>query len=178
MSDQAERKARGAVPPRKPVVRTSEKRRISEPARKPVTAVNLKRLTNLAGYLIRRAQLWVFREVIEALEPLGLRPAQYAVLAVLADNRDLSQQKLADALGILRSGMVPLLDNLERRRLIVRVPSAVDRRTHALRLTADGNALLAKASALIAEHENRLKRKVGPQGHKQLLEILSVFTKH
>jgi hypothetical protein len=44
-------------------------------------------------------------------------------------------------------------------------------------LTTDGNALLKRADALVQQHENRLIQKVGPRGHKQLIEILKVFGK-
>jgi DNA-binding MarR family transcriptional regulator len=84
---------------------------------------------------------------------------------------------LSQALGIVRSGVVPMLDGLESRKLLKRTASASDRRSHALRLTAEGNALLNRADALVQQHENRLLQKVGPRGHKQLLKILKVFGK-
>jgi DNA-binding MarR family transcriptional regulator len=52
-----------------------------------------------------------------------------------------------------------------------------DRRSHALYLTPDGNALLDRADALVQEHEKRLVKKIGAAGHKQLLQILAVFGK-
>jgi DNA-binding MarR family transcriptional regulator len=71
-----------------------------------------------------------------------------------------------------------MLDGLESRKLLKRAASASDRRSHALHLTAEGKVLLKRADALVKLHENRLIRKVGPRGHKQLLEILEVFGKH
>ena len=177
MSDQTERRRRAAVIPRKPQTWSVGKRRPSGPKKAPTSSINLNRLTGLAGYLIRRAQLWVFHDFIETLAPLDIHPAQYSALTVICENPGLSQMRLAHALGILRSGMVPLLDSLEERGLVVRVPSATDRRTHALQLTEQGKALLTRAEALVLEHEKRLIRKIGPRGHKQLLGLLSVFGK-
>lgn len=137
----------------------------------------MKRLSGLAGYLIRRAQLWVFNDLIGTLAPLDIRPAQYSVLTVIGENPGLSQMALAHALGILRSGMVPLLDGLEDGGLVKRVPSLADRRSHALQLTDEGKILLARADELVAEHEKRLIRKIGPRGRKQLLDLLAVFGK-
>ena len=177
MSDQIGPGRRAAAVAKKPRTWNPGKRRRTAPTKLPTSSINLGRLTGLAGYLIRRAQLWVFYDFIETLAPLDIHPAQYSVLTVICENPGLSQMKLAHALGILRSGMVPLLDRLEERGLVVRVPSATDRRTHALQLTEEGKALLTRVETLVREHEKRLIRKIGPRGHKQLLGILSVFGK-
>ncbi len=137
--------------------------------------VSLLRLSSLAGYLIRQAQLWVFQDFNETLAPLDIRPAQYSILTVVRENPGLSQMALSQVLGIVRSGVVPLLDGLESRRLVKRTASASDRRSHAVYLTAEGRTLLDRVDALVQQHEKRLIRKVGSRGHKQLIEILKVF---
>jgi DNA-binding MarR family transcriptional regulator len=147
--------------------------RVSEPPH----AVNLTKLTSLAGYLIRKAQLWVFQDFNVTLAPLDLRPAQYSILTTIRDNPGLSQMALSQVLGIVRSGMVPLLDNLESKKLLKRTTSAADRRSHALYLTPEGDAFLDRADTLVQEHENRLIKKLGVRGHQQLLQILGVFGK-
>ena len=139
--------------------------------------IHLERLTRLAGYLIRQAQLWVFQDFNETLAPLDIRPVQYSILSVIRDNPGLSQMALSQVLGIVRSGVVPMLDGLESRKLLKRAGSVTDRRSHALHLTAEGNLLLNRADALVEQHESRLIAKVGSRGHKQLLDILKVFGK-
>ncbi|WP_246776295.1 MarR family winged helix-turn-helix transcriptional regulator [Bradyrhizobium sp. CCBAU 53351] len=138
-------------------------------------SVSLERLTSLAGYLIRQAQVWVFQDFNATLAPLDIHPAQYSILTVIRENPGLSQMALSQALGIVRSGVVPLLDGLESRKLLKRTAHVSDRRSHALHLTAEGNALLARADALVQQHEDRLIQKVGARGHKQLIDILKVF---
>ena len=101
------------------------------PLRQPIEEsppVSLKQLRSLAGYLIRQAQLWVFEDFNETLAPLDIRPVQYSILAVIRENPGLSQIALSQVLGIVRSGVVPLLDDLESRRLLKRAASASDRR--------------------------------------------------
>ena len=134
-------------------------------------------LAGLAGYLIRQAQLWVFEDFNRTLAPLEIRPVQYSILTLIKENPGLSQMALSRVLGIVRSGLVPLLDNLETRGLLERAAAISDRRSHALHLTADGDALLGRANALVGEHEERLRQKVGPAGHKQLLKVLEVFAR-
>ena len=138
-------------------------------------AIDSRRLTGLAGYLIRKAQLWVFQDFNATLAPIELRPVQYSILVIIRDNPGLSQIALSQVLGIVRSGLVPLLDTLENKGLLDRRPSALDRRSHALYLTPAGNQLLERADALVQKHEARLIGKVGPRGHKELLRVLAVF---
>ena len=136
--------------------------------------VSIAGLTSLSGYLLRQAQLWVFHDFNHRLAPLDLRPAQYSVLSVTRENPGLSQIALSQVLGIGRSGIVPLLDTLEARALVTRGPAA-DRRSHALYLTAEGSALLAKADVLVQESQDRMIDKIGRRQHDQLLRILEVF---
>lgn len=145
------------------------------PANEPGAPISLAPLNRLAGYLIRQAQLWVFQDFNETLAPLDVRPVQFSILTLIGENPGLSQMALSRVLGIVRSGLVPLLDSLEGRGLLKRSASTTDRRSHALYLTADGRTLLVRANALVGEHEERLRQKVGPSGHKQLLKVLEVF---
>ena len=71
----------------------------------------------------------------------GVRPAQYSVLAVIERNPGLSQTRLADALGIKKTNLVAMIDDLERRGLARRMPTERDRRSYALFLTPKGKAL-------------------------------------
>jgi DNA-binding MarR family transcriptional regulator len=84
---------------------------------------------------------------------------------------------LSQVVGIIPSGLIPLLDGLESRGLLQRRPSASDRRSHALYLTTPGQQFLEKADVLVQEHEMRLVKKVGARGHRELLKALGVFGK-
>jgi DNA-binding MarR family transcriptional regulator len=127
------------------------------------------------GYFIRRLQVWVFQDFIRTLAPIDVRPAQYSVLVVIACNPGLSQSDLAAALGIERARLVRLLDKLEKRGLTRRLPSRTDRRSHALRLTSDGQRVLKRAKTLAAAHEMRLAERLGAEQRKSLLDILKHF---
>ena len=174
VSDQILRAPRAAPTARKTAT-AQRKRRPLKPPTEASPLVSVERLTGLAGYLIRQAQVWVFQDFNETLAPLDIHPAQYSILTVIRENPGLSQMALSQVLGIVRSGVVPLLDGLESRKLLKRTAHASDRRSHALYLTAEGNALLARADALVQQHEGRLIQKVGARGHKELIEILKVF---
>jgi DNA-binding MarR family transcriptional regulator len=125
------------------------------------------------GYAIRRLQVWIFQDFIRKLKQIDLRPAQFSVLVVIGTNPGLSQADVAEALGIERARLVHVLDLLEGRKLIERIRSVTDRRSHALHLTAEGQKFLKRAQALAAEHEADLARKLGTARHAQLLQLLN-----
>jgi DNA-binding MarR family transcriptional regulator len=118
------------------------------------------------GYFIRRVQLWVFQDFIRTLAVIDIRPAQYAVLVMIATNPGLSQSGIAETLGIERARVVRLLDRLEKRGLTRRLASPIDRRSHTLRLTREGQRILKRATALAAQHEMRLVERMGKDQYR------------
>ena len=132
-------------------------------------------LDNHLGYFLRRAQVAVFQDFIRTLGEIDISPAQYSVLVVIGANRGPSQADVADFLGIERARLVRMLDHLEKRGLTQRLPSATDRRSHALHLTASGQKTLKRAKTLAATHEARLLGRIGAAHHKLLLETLRDF---
>ena len=138
-------------------------------------AVDLDGLNAHLGYLIRRAQIWVFQDFIRTLAAIDIRPAQYSVLTLIDANPGLTQMALSKTLGIERARLVHLLNGLESRRLVERRSSKTDRRSHAMHLTAKGRGALVGIKALAQEHEQRLAERVGRKHHRQLLRILAVF---
>jgi DNA-binding MarR family transcriptional regulator len=159
------RPAAGTVPLRKkaPVQRSN----------KPT--IDLGLLNNRLGYFVRRVQVWIFQDFIGRLASIDISPAQYSVLVVVDANQGLSQAELAATLGIERARLVRLLHRLEQRGLIQRLPSSADGRRHALRLTRDGQRVLARAKALSDEHEAGLVKRLGSERYKLLLDALREF---
>lgn len=137
--------------------------------------VDLDGLTDHLGYLIRRAQLWIFQDFIRTLAFLEIRPAQYSVLTVINANPGLPQMGLANALGIERARLVHVLNGLEARNLVQRVPSTNDRRSHALHLTDHGRKTLSRIKVLASEHERHVEQKLGAEHRKELLRLLAAF---
>ena len=138
--------------------------------------IDLGQLPLYIGYAVRRAQLAVFFDFIRSLQSLQLRPAQFAVLSVIAANPGLRQSQVSDALGIKRANFVVLLDELERRKLAKRVPVASDRRAYALHLTDEGRDFVQRMNALQQEHEQRMTRKLGTAGREQLLSLQAMVS--
>lgn len=134
--------------------------------------IGLGVLNERLGYFVRRIQVSIFQDFIRRLSRIDISPAQFSVLVVISANPGLSQADLAATLGIERARLVRMLHRLEQRGLTQRLPVAADRRRHALRLTRDGQKMLARAKTLAAQHEAALKQKLGPDQYRQLIEML------
>jgi DNA-binding MarR family transcriptional regulator len=138
--------------------------------------IDLGPLPNLAGYMLRRAQLAVFQDFWRSYAAFDIRPAQYAVLLIIERNPGLRQSQISSALNIKRANLVALLDSLENRGLAKRVPVASDRRSYALHLTDAGVATMGKLAEASAAHEARVGAIIGEAGRKELLRLLHGVT--
>jgi DNA-binding MarR family transcriptional regulator len=129
--------------------------------------------TGIIGYRLRRAQLSVFQRFLGVFEELNLRPAEYSVLVLIADNPGRKQTAIAQVLGIKRANFVTLAHGLEERGLIERRAAAGDGRANALHLTRAGAAFLRRARAVHEDMErNLIARLGGPAARDTLLGLL------
>lgn len=126
------------------------------PAPKNQSGINYGVLPDLVGYQLRMAQIALFRDFAQGPGEHDVTPGLFGVLVIIEANPDLKQSELARATRLDRSTVVTVIDNLERRGLVERRAAAQDRRSNAIRLTADGAALLRKLKRQVNQHERRL----------------------
>jgi DNA-binding MarR family transcriptional regulator len=137
-------------------------------------SIDLSPLVDLIGYHLRRAQLAVFDDFIRSFADHDIRPSQYGVLTAIDRNPGCSQAAIAQSLGIKRSNFVKLVDEFERRDLVVRRQVAGDRRANALFLTDSGRAAIEKFHAIRASHEARISALIGSEDErKRFIEQLA-----
>jgi DNA-binding MarR family transcriptional regulator len=131
-------------------------------------------LPTLLGYVLRRTQSAVFADFAATFQAAGaaLTPGEFGLLVLVARNAGLSQMALARALGIDRSTLVPILDRLQARGLLVRRRSPTDRRTHALVLTSSGNKALGRFTTLVRRHEKRIASGLSTAETRTLIGLL------
>jgi len=136
------------------------------------SAFNYGPLQNQLGYLLRRAQIAVFRDFFAVFDEFDIRPAQYSVLTLIECNPGLSQTEICKALGIQKPNFVPVLDALEARGFVRRASTPSDRRSYALFLTATGQNFVRKLHRAAAKHERRIIERVGVHAHDCIFEVL------
>jgi DNA-binding MarR family transcriptional regulator len=128
------------------------------------------------GYALRRAQGAVYADLNDALARISLRPLQFTLLVMVAENPGSSQSGVCEALGIQKANCVPTMSELERRGFIIRKKSATDARSYELHLTNKGKRILQRAGELQSSHEQQLIERIGVDGREQLLRLLGKLT--
>lgn len=112
------------------------------------------------GYLLKHAQQRLAEFTAPALAPFGITGRELAVLMSIDDLTPLSQQDVADRLGVDRTTMVTLIDGLEEKELVERRPDAEDRRRNVVVLTGAGQATMAEAVEAAEAAEQRFLTKL------------------
>jgi DNA-binding MarR family transcriptional regulator len=129
-------------------------------------------LADSLGYALRRAQVAAFQQFMEAMGEFGVTPGQFGVLALVDANPGLTQTELGHAIGVDRSTVVAVLDRLEERRLVARVPSPSDRRSHVLVLGEQGKGAFAEILRRHDAFERRLARRLTREERRTLVALL------
>lgn len=129
-------------------------------------------VTEFAGQLFFRLWRAIHTRTAEMLGSVGLTPALFALLNVIGAREGAIQQELGSALGIDRSTMVSLIDQLEGAGLARRRPSATDRRAREIAITPKGRRLLQRARGLILQVEDKVLAGLTAQERHELLTLL------
>ncbi|PIV72432.1 MAG: MarR family transcriptional regulator, partial [Rhodocyclales bacterium CG17_big_fil_post_rev_8_21_14_2_50_68_7] len=95
------------------------------------------------------------------------------VLVIIEANPGMKQTELARATHLDRSTVVSVIDNLERRGLVVRSAETADRRSNALHVTAEGAALLKQLKRQVTQHEKRLAHQLDAGERNTLIGLLA-----
>lgn len=144
-----------------------------DPETQPADRLNFGPLSDRLGYALRRAQVAVFRDFFKTFEAVDIKPAQYSILTIIELNPGLKQTQICDALGIKRANFVGMIDELEARGLVRRDVAQGDRRSYALVLTPEGEALMPKLHELSSTHEQRLIDALGKNCHREIGDVLA-----
>lgn len=78
------------------------------------------------------------------IRALGLTCSQFDVIATLGDTGGMTCKELSEKTLVTKGTLTGVLDRLERKGLVARVPSREDRRSIFIRLTPKGDALFLK----------------------------------
>lgn len=127
------------------------------------------------GYLLKHAQLQYNALVSAALTPLSVEVREWAALLCLDDDQSLSQAEVAHLLGIDRTTMVALVDELQAKGYVRRRPHDDDRRKNVVELTPAGRRIKQRAARLVDDTERRYLAVLSRADREQLKRSLETL---
>jgi DNA-binding MarR family transcriptional regulator len=129
-------------------------------------------VAEFAGQLFFRLWRASHTRIAEALESVGLTPALFGLLNVLGAREGAIQQELGSAMGIDRSTMVLLIDELEAAGLAKRRPHPKDRRAREVAITPKGRRVLEQGRRMARQVEDEVLGGLNANERRELLELL------
>lgn len=134
--------------------------------------VDYDELPTYVGYLLRRAQATIFREFERSLGDIGLTPGAFGLLMLIRANPGITQMDLANAFGIDKSTLTPVLNRLERGGLVRRKQMAHDRRYNALYFEESQEDFFAGARTRVRNFEQSVADRLSPQEQSELVRLI------
>jgi DNA-binding MarR family transcriptional regulator len=136
-------------------------------------ATKTARDTELAGALVQT--MHVLQDLYaETSRPLGLTPQQAHLLCVLLSG-PLGMTELSRILSIERSSLTSMVDRLERRDLVARIPSPSDRRAFQIQLTGPGLDLANDAHNAFTDRIDALTTDLSANARRTLASALTTL---
>jgi MarR family transcriptional regulator, lower aerobic nicotinate degradation pathway regulator len=136
-------------------------------------AATPKAVTHRSSALMNHLARLIRMASEKELDPLGLRPRHLIALTVMRENGGVTgQQELAAELGVDRTNLVGLLNELEGEGLILRRRAPQDRRRHIVELTPAGEQRLCAAETAIGAAEDEVLGALSDRQREQLFELL------
>jgi DNA-binding MarR family transcriptional regulator len=131
-------------------------------------------LHHITGYQLAQASIVTAQLFIEHVgKPFELRPVEFTVLMLIADNPGVSSRQLSRALAMTPPNITMWVDKLVERNLVTRERSATDGRAQHLSTTEAGLALARQSCQVLREAERMaLGAALSPAEQALLIELL------
>ena len=142
-----------------------------------VEKINTRYLETLLGYNARRAALSIIGVFLERMAEYGLRPVDFSVMSLIAHNPGITSRQLCSALGLLAPNLVGMVNALEKKGWIQRMPHPNDGRATGLHLTDAGKVLMKEAEKTASQLEIDSTPKLSVEERKTLIGLLKKIYK-
>ncbi len=139
--------------------------------REPISS--LRSLWARPGFLVRRLHQISVAIFLDEMAALELTPVQYGALMIVAAKPNIDQSTLAAELGVDRANAGDVLARMSKAGYVTRTPSANDRRFIQIKLTAEGTALLRKASARARKVQDQLLKPLAPSDRGVFIALIT-----
>lgn len=131
----------------------------------------------VTGRIVRLSSIFQ-RRFGDAFADLAITEGDYGVLAALrrsGDPFELTPTELARARMMTSGGMTAVIDRLDRRALLERLPNPADRRGSIVRLTAEGRSVIDRAMEAHAAVEHELIATLDDRERRDLASLLATL---
>jgi DNA-binding MarR family transcriptional regulator len=142
-----------------------------------IAGIDYDILDELTGYAVRRAQLSIYEDFARALAAEALTPQRFSSLVIIENNPGISQTRLAEVMGIARSGVVAIIDRFEKDAIVERC-AADDRRSYDLRLTRQGQKEVKRYKKAVKAHDEHVSQALSAAEKTQLRTLLNKLCQH
>jgi DNA-binding MarR family transcriptional regulator len=106
-----------------------------------------------------------------------LTPRQYAILACVQHNPDISQTGLVEQTGVDRSTLADIVRRLVKKGLLQRKRTRRDARMYAVRLTARGQSALGSVKPIAAKVDQRILSGLKADQRSDFIQALGVIVR-
>ena len=137
-----------------------------------MSELDASRLSHLVGYAASRAAITLRKVFAKHMAPLDLKIVEFSILMLVAQNPQVNQKQLGQALDISAPNMAVTLDRMVERGWVERVRSMKDRRAQNIHLTAAGAQLVQRAEKIAATMEAPSLAMLSAAERALLIELL------
>lgn len=114
-----------------------------------------------------------YLSAIFAKHGYDLTPEQFLVLDTLWDDGELSQQELADILKKDKNSVTKLIDALERKRLVERIPDKIDRRLNLIHITELAKSMKDNITDIALDCTNQIIKDIPEEDLNVFVSVLN-----
>ncbi|WP_298497302.1 MarR family transcriptional regulator [uncultured Maritimibacter sp.] len=130
-------------------------------------------LSGSIPYQIRLLQIASYKSFEQRVTGYGSAPRYFGMLKIVEANPGIPQARLAEAIYLDRSSLVPILETLTREGWTLRRKTATDKRVRRVFLTDTGQARLQALEAEVRAHETMVVKGLTAADKSTLLGLLA-----
>lgn len=125
------------------------------------------------GILINKIANQLKRKMDKEMnENYNLTKTQSLVLSYINSNKEIYQKDIEKRFSIRRSTATEILNLMEKRNLIKRIPSKIDKRLNIIEITEEGIKLEKVGKEKIKELEKQMTKSLTKEEKKELIRLL------
>jgi len=133
------------------------------------------RLRHSIGYRVTLAANAMHAMFAKKIEPLGIAPEQYAVLKMISEDQESTSSGIAERLGKGKPTVTRALDALEKKCLVLRAESKNDRRAKRIRLTEEGQKIVADVTPIAKTFNDSIFSQLQPEEAEIFFKVLDTI---